>query len=163
MLLALSLAGLLLQAAPPAKPAAKPSGAPTAAETAKLFFLAGDVATAQDWVQRGLKREPKTCGPLNKQLAEYAFLLSQLDQPTPEQVRSFFELDRKISPTVRGKLTQKAYERFVEKPLSLAKSQADGGGAMATQLVEQVLFLDPKNAEALALKAKLASSPDAGR
>jgi hypothetical protein len=150
MLLVLSLAVLLGQA--PAKP---PKGAPLASETAKLFFLAGDIATAQEWAQRGLKREPKVCGPLNKNLAEYAFLVSQIDQPTPEQVRSFFELDRKISPTVRGKLTEKVYERFVTKPLQLARTQADGGAAQALQLLEQVLFVDPKNAEALELKNQL--------
>ncbi|MDP1821867.1 MAG: hypothetical protein Q8L48_01430 [Archangium sp.] len=165
-MLALALALLVMQAGPPAPPpkqGAKPKvdPGPTAYDTAKLFFLAGDLATAQEWVRRGLKREPKTCGPLNKLLAEYNFLANHIDEFTPDQAREFLELDRQISPAVRGKVTEKAWARFVAKPLELAQDQAKGGGGpRALQLLEQVLYVDPKNAEALALKAKLAK--DAG-
>lgn len=155
-MLALALAVLLSQSPAPSKP---PRGGPSAYDSAKLFFLAGDIPTAQEWARRGLKREPKTCGPLHKQLAEYAFLLSALDQPTPDQVRSFLALDRQISPTVRGKLTERVYERFVARPLQLARAQADGGGGEAAlKLVDEVLFVDPSNPDAGALKAKLAGS-----
>lgn len=166
-MLALALALLVMQAAPPAGPPPKQGRpkidpGPTAYDTAKLFFLAGDLATAQEWVLRGLKREPKTCGPLNKLLAEYNFLANHVDEFTPDQARDFLELDRKISPTVRGKVTEKAWARFVARPLELAQNQATGGGGpRALQLLEQVLFVDPNNAEALALKAKLIR-PDAG-
>lgn len=159
-MLALALTVLLSQSAfpgpgaPKARPATRPTGAPTAYDSAKLFFLAGDISTAQDWAQRGLKKEPKTCGPLNKQLAEYAFLLSQMDQPTPTQVRDFLALDRAISRSVRGKLTQKIVERFVTKPLQLAQAQGEGGGTVyALKLIDEVLFVDPTNADAQALKA----------
>lgn len=157
-MLALALTVLLSQSAPTApapkaRPTTRPTGGPTAYDSAKLFFLAGDLPSAQDWAQRGLKKEPKTCGPLNKQLAEYAFLMSQMDRPTPEQVRDLFALDRQISRQVRGKLTEKVYERFVTKPLQLAHAQADGGGTViALKLADEVLFVDPGNAEALQLK-----------
>lgn len=163
MLLSLALVLLVTQAAPAPKQAparAKVAPGPTAYDTAKLFFLAGDLATAQEWVRRGLKREPKTCGPLNALLAEYNFLANHIEEFTPDQARDFLELDRKISPTVRGKVTEKAFARFVTKPLELAHDQAQGDVPRALQLLAQVLFVDPKNAEALALRAQLA--PDAG-
>lgn len=159
MLLALVVSIVVLQAPPAAPPPrqGKPKLAPgpTASETAKLFFLAGDLGTAQEWARRGLKREPKTCGPLNKLLAEYNFLVNHIDEFTPDQARSFLDLDRKISPTVRGQITQKAFQRFVTKPLELAREQARGDVPRALQLLDQVLFVDPKNVEALALKSQL--------
>ncbi len=161
MLLALALSITVLQAPPkPAKP--PPGRGPSAYDSAKLFFLAGDLAAAQEWARRGLKREPKTCGPLNKQLAEYNFLANHLDEFTPEQARDFLALDRAISPTVHGKITEKAWTHYVVKPLELAKSQAQGDVPRALQLLDQVLFVDPKNADALALRAEL-SGEDAGR
>lgn len=132
---------------------------PTAYDSAKLYFLAGDLAKAQEWARRGLKLEPKTCGPLNANLAEYNFLASRLDELTPGEVKSFLELDERISPTVRGKMTQKAYERYVNKPLELAQAQGEGDPAAALQLIKQVLAVDPKNAEAVALGAKLGAGP----
>ncbi len=167
MLLALALTLLVSQVAPPVAKKANPKLAPgpTAYDTAKLFFLAGDLATAQEWARRGLKREPKTCGPLNAQLAEYNFLANHIDEFTPTQAKDFLELDRKISPTVRGKITEKAFTRFVGKPLELATGQAKGDVPRALQLVEQVLAVDPKNPDAVALKARLTSAgnrPDAG-
>ena len=165
MLLALSISLLLSQAAPPAtgpKPQAKlPGKGPTAYDSAKLYFLAGDLAKAQDWARRGLKREPKTCGPLNAALAEYNFLANHIDDFTPEQARAFLELDRKISPTVRGRVTERAFERWVKKPLSLAEARGQGDLAGSLGLIDQVLTIDPKNEEALRLRATL--SPDAGR
>lgn len=163
MLLALVLSLTVLQA-PPKAPKPPPGQGPTAYDSAKLFFLAGDLATAQEWARRGLKREPKTCGPLNKQLAEYNFLASHIDEFTPEQARDFLAIDRAISPTVRGKITEKAFHHFVTKPLELARAQATGDVPRALQLLDQVLFVDPKNAEALAFKAELSAPPkDAGR
>ncbi len=162
MLLALTLSLIVVQA-PPKGVKPPPGPGPSAYDSAKLFFLAGDLAAAQEWARRGIKREPKTCGPLNKQLAEYNFLANHIDEFTPEQARDFLELDRKISPTVRGKITQKAFAHFVTKPLELAHSQAKGDVPRALQLIDQVLFVDPKNAEALALKAELTPGKDAGR
>ena len=59
------------------------------------------------------------------------------------------------SPTVRGRLTEKAFNRYVVKPLELAKSNAAGDVPRALQLIDQVLFVDPKNPDALALKKEL--------
>jgi|GEM_PF-2428188 hypothetical protein len=163
MILALALSVVLTQPAPPPGLQLPRGPGPTAAETGKLYFLAGELATAQQWVQRGLKREPKTCGRLNKLLAEYAFLANHIDEFTSEQARAFFELDRQISPTVRGKLTEKAYERYVRKPLDLARSRAKGDVAGALELVQHVLAVDPKNRDALALQAELVGNrSDAG-
>ena len=157
MLLALALSLLVTQAPPsvpkPKNPKLAPG--PTAYDTAKLFFLVGDLSNAQEWARRGLKREPKTCGPLNAQLAEYNFLVGHIDEFTPDQAKVFLELDRKISPTVRGKTTEKAFTRFVSKPLELAKEQAKGDVPRAIQLIEQVLAVDPKNPDAVALKTQL--------
>ena len=163
MLLALALSMIVVQA-PPAKAPRPPGAGPTAYDSAKLFFLAGDLSTAQEWARRGLKREPKTCGPLNRQLAEYNFLANHIDDFTPDQARDFLELDRKISPTVRGRITEKAFHHFVTKPLELAQAQAKGDVPRAIQLLDEVLYVDPKNPEALALKAQLKDGPrkDAG-
>ncbi len=162
MLLALTL-WLLVTQAPPVAPKPKQQNpklapGPTAYDTAKLFFLAGDLSNAQAWARRGLQREPKTCGPLNAQLAEYNFLANHIDEFTPEQAKSFLQLDRTISPTVRGKMTEKAFIRFVGKPLELAREQAKGDVPRALQLVEQVLFVDSKNSDAVALKTQLTAS-----
>jgi hypothetical protein len=154
-----ALTVLVSQAAPPKAP---PGPGPTAAETAKLYFLAGDLPKAQEWVRRGLTREPKTCGPLNKLLAEYAFLAGSLDELTPEQAHEFLELDRKISPTVRGKLSERVYQKYVAHPLELAKSRAQGDEAGALRIVDAVLVIEPGNVEALALQKSLKAA-DAGR
>ncbi|MBL8909793.1 MAG: hypothetical protein JNM17_03720 [Archangium sp.] len=168
MLTALTLA-MVLSGAPDAgvagarKKQPPPGPGPTAAETAKLYFLAGDIAKAQEWVQRGLKREPKACGPLNALIAEYAFLANHIDDFTPEQAKTFLETDKKISPTVRGKLTEKAYTKWVSHPLEIAKSWSSGGNASgALQILERILIIEPTNAEALALQKSL-RAPDAGR
>jgi hypothetical protein len=113
-------------------------------------------------VQRGLKREPKTCGPLNRLIAEYAFLANHLDEFTPEQAHTFLEFDKQISPTVRGKLTEKAYARYVTHPLELARSRAEGDVPGATALLEQVLIVEPSNAQAKALLQSL-RRVDAGK
>lgn len=164
MLLALALS-LSLAAPPPSKEAPRPppGAGPTAYDSAKLFFLAGDLAQAQEWARRGLKREPKTCGPLNAQLAEYNSMANHIDEFTPQEAKTFLEIDRKISPTVRGKMTEKAFTRYVVKPLELARSNAAGDVPRALQLIDQVLFVDPKNPDALALKTQLLAPPDAGK
>jgi hypothetical protein len=154
LLLALALS-LSLAAPPKEAPKPPPGAGPTAYDSAKLFFLAGDLAQAQEWARRGLKREPKTCGPLNAQLAEYNSMANHIDEFTPQEAKTFLEIDRKISPTVRGKMTEKAFTRYVVKPLELAKSNATGDVPRALQLIDQVLFVDPKNPDALALKKEL--------
>jgi hypothetical protein len=153
----------LLGGAPDAGMKPPPPGpGPTAAETAKLYFLAGDIQKAQEWVQRGLKREPKTCGPLNRLIAEYAFLVNHIDEFTPEQAKTFLEFDKKISPTVRGKLTEKAYQKYVAHPLEMARSRSEGDAAGARALLEQVLIVEPTNADAKAL-LKTLNVPDGGK
>lgn len=134
---------------------------PPASETAKLYFLAGDIAKAQEWARSGMKKEPKVCKPMLQALAEYAFLANHVDELTPEQARQFIELDRKISPQAQAKLTLKVIDRYVEKPLSIAEARASGGDAKsAVAIAETVLSIDPANARALALKKP---APDAGR
>lgn len=153
MWLALVLSSVVLQTAPPKQ--AKVPPAPSAYDTAKLFFLAGDLAKAQQWARRGLKQEPKTCGPLNIALAEYNFLANHIDEFTLEQAKTFLELDRKISPTVRGRVTEKAFFRYVSQPLEQARGWADGNRNGALQLVARVLAVDPKNPGALELQSRL--------
>ncbi|MFT3709152.1 MAG: hypothetical protein QM817_16030 [Archangium sp.] len=164
LLIAVVLAGAPDAGVASKKPPGPPGAGPTAAETAKLYFLAGDIQKAQEWAQRGLKREPKTCGPLNRAIAEYAFLVSRVDEFTPEQAKTFLEFDKKISPTVRGKLTEKAYEKYVTHPLEMARSRSKGDVAGARVLLNQVLIVEPENADAKALLKALDSPPvDAGK
>lgn len=151
---------VLIAAAPPEK--APPKVTPPASETAKVYFLAGDLARAQEWAQRGLKREPKTCVPLNRWLAEYASMVSHLDEFTPEQAKRFLEFDRQISPTVRGKLTLKAVQRYVTFPIGIARARAAGDRASALTLLDQVLYVDPTSAEAMALKKELLEGGNRG-
>ncbi len=134
--------------------APKPTG-PGAADTARLYFLAGDLAQAQAWVRQGLKREPKTCGPLNTALAEYAFLANHIDEFNVAQAKSFIELDRKISPKRRGKLTDQAFLRYVTKPLEQARAWAQENPEGALELVKKALAVDAKNEEARILAAEL--------
>ncbi len=160
---------VLLAAPPPA--GAAPMGlppskkvVPPAGETAKLFFLAGDVAKAVEWAQRGLKTDPKRCKPMLKALAEYGFLAGKRDDFTPEQARAFLEWDRAISPGVPGKITEPVIARFVTVPLSNARAMALAGQReRARTAVLAVLAVDPKHAQALALEKELAlGGPDAG-
>lgn len=150
MALALLVSCWLAQA-----PVARPIPVPSAAETARLYFLAGDLAKAQEWAQRGLKRERKKCAALNQALAEYSFLAHHLDELSLDQARQFLAWDKKISPQARGKLTEQVLERYVRKPLSLAQMRAAGDTQGALALVSQVLAVDPQNAEAKELQARL--------
>ena len=155
MMVALVLA--LVLSAPPAKAPAPPAG-----ETAKLFFLAGDVAKAVDWAQRGLKSDAAKCKPMLKALAEYGALANHTDDFTPEQAKAFLEWDRRISPGTPGKLTVPVIHHFVTAPLEKARADLKAGEpAAARALVLGVLKVDPKNADALALEQQL--SADAGR
>jgi tetratricopeptide (TPR) repeat protein len=155
MLATLALSLLVFQANPPPKP--KP---PPPSETAKLFFLAGDLAKAQEWARQGARRDPKVCKPLLKKLAEYAFLAGKIDEMNPAQAKQFLDLDRSISPEKPGKLTERAIERFVTKPLEIATHHARSGNPDSARVIAtQVLAVDPSNAEAQAL---VAPTPDAG-
>lgn len=144
-------------------PAKKPVDAPHPSETAKLFFLTGDIAKAQEIARLCLRKEPKKCGPLNRWIAEYAFLVRDIDALTPEQARELIELDAKIAPDARGKLTQKVVERFVTIPLERAKTLAPVDRKGAAQVVERVLFVEPKNVAALELQKTLRNEADAGQ
>lgn len=155
MMLSLTLLALLS-----AKPAAEKP--PSMIETAKLFFLAGDIPKAQDWARACLKREPKVCASINKWLAEYAFLASRIDEFTPEQAREFIELDKKIAPLAQGKMTKEVVERYVTKPFETAKARANGDEKGALGLLEKVLVVDPKHAEALELQKTIRNRFDGG-
>ena len=157
-MLALVLAAVVAQVGPPGK------GAPPAWETAKLFFLAGDLPRAQEWARRCVKSHPKICRPLNKNIAEYAFLAPRLDELTADQARQFFSIDRAISPGVPGKLTEKALERYVRRPLVIAAARLDQGDANgAQQLADQVRAVNATAAELVAFDARLQGNrADAG-
>ncbi len=156
MMLTLSLLALWS-----AKPAVEKP--PSMSETAKLFFLAGEIPKAQDWARACLKREPKLCGPLNKWLAEYAFLASRVDEFTPEQAREFIELDKKIAPLAQGKLTKLVVERYVTKPFETAKARANGDEKNALAMLEKLLVIDPKHEGALELQKAIRGRLDGGR
>jgi tetratricopeptide (TPR) repeat protein len=134
------------------------SSAPKASETARLYFLAGDLAKAQEWARSGRAKDP-ACGPLLKLLADYAFDVGHADGFDPPSARAFLRLDRQISPTVPGKLTRPVIDRFITHPLALAQAHQKAGSAeSAARIAAQVLDVDPTNAEALALVGR-----DAGR
>lgn len=148
----------LVLSTPPARPPAPPAG-----ETAKLFFLAGDLAKAVDWAERGLKTEPLKCKPMLRALAEYGALANHTDDFTPEQAKAFLEWDRQIAPGTPGKLTVPVINHFVAVPLDKARAALKAGDpAAARALVAGALTVDPKNAAALALSRQL-SAADAGR
>lgn len=153
-LLALTLAMVVGQMPPPGFKPPKGPG-PSASETAKLHFLTGDIAKAQEWAQRGMKKEPKVCKRLNALIAEYAYLANHVDSFDLEQAKNFISLDRQISPLERGRLTKGAYERFVSHPLELARSRKAGDRVGAIALVRQALAVDPASEEALALQNEL--------
>jgi tetratricopeptide (TPR) repeat protein len=154
---------LVLVQTPPTmmgQPTAAPG--PKASETAKLYFIAGDLKSAREWAERGLRREAKRCRPILRDLAEYAFLMSRYEPLTSEQARLVLELDRRLSPQQPGKLTRPVIERYVEGPLNRAKAWVEQGAASeAVQFVDEALAVDPHNAEAIQLKNTLLSH-DAG-
>jgi hypothetical protein len=163
-MLALVLALALSQA-----PAVTPTGSgPAPSETAKLFFLAGDVSKALEIARAGVKKDGKRCRRLVKLLAEYGYLVNHMDEFTPDQARQFIELDAQIAPGAVGKLTQKTIERFIDKPLEVARLRAKAGDvAGAAAIARDTLKVDPQHAETLAFLASLevadAGGWDAGR
>jgi hypothetical protein len=160
MLHALYLTLALLQLPPQ-----KALGAPSRSETAKLFFLAGDLGKAQEIARAGVnsKTDGTKCKALLKLLAEYAFLANHIDELTPEQARQLLELDAAIAPGGVGKLTQKAVERFIDRPLSIARLRAQAGDvAAAASIARDILNVDPKHAETLAF-LKALEARDGGR
>ena len=137
--------------------------APTAIETARLYFIAGNLPSAREWGRRGLKREAKACKPLLKDLAEYAFLLSKYEALTLEEAKQMVMLDRRISPKAVGKLTAPVVERYVTGPMARARSWAEQGAAgEAVKFVDEVLLVDPANADAKALRRRLLEVADGG-
>lgn len=158
---------LVLSLALSQAPAGKPAAGPLPSETAKLFFLTGDIAKAEEIARSGLKKDKKRCAALIKLLAEYGYLANHMDEFTPEQAKEFVELDAKIAPTGVGKLTQKTIERFIDKPLEVAKLRAQAGDPVgAAAIARDTLKVDPKHAETLAFLASLEAAdggaPDAG-
>ncbi|MBS1149730.1 MAG: hypothetical protein H6Q89_1428 [Myxococcaceae bacterium] len=150
---------LLLCAAPEGE---KPTG-PPASDMAILYFLAGDLRRAVDVARAGLKTDAVKCKPLFPMLVEYEFLLPKRETLTVEEAKAFLEWDRKISPKAQGKLTGVVYRKYVETPLHYARTANQGGELeKAKKLLGEVLIVDPKNEDALALKALIAR-PDGGR
>ena len=149
-------------APPPAAPEVDPKKGPPPSELAKLYFLAGDLRKATETARVGAKVDPVKCKAIYPMLVEYEFLLPRADHLTPAEAKAFFEWDRKISPGTPGKLTGPVFRRYVETPLQLARTAAQGDDKpRAAKLVAQVLEVDPANADALALKASLEPA-DAG-
>jgi hypothetical protein len=156
---ALAVSMLVLAAAPPPK-----GRAPPASETAKLYFLAGDLAKAQEWARQGIRREPKLCRPLVKRLAEYAWLAGKSDDLDVKQARQVLELDRAISPSKPGKLTERVIERFITRPMEIADLHAQQGHSDSARVIaRQVLEVDPSNARARALAEVPVEARDAGQ
>jgi hypothetical protein len=148
---------------PPAPPGADAKALPTASATARLHFLTGDVSTAIDWANRGLKKEPKVCKAMAKDLAEYGYLVGKYDELTLDEARQVLELDRRISPDEPGRLSKPVIERFVRGPMMRARAWARQGAAgQAVAFVGDVLKVDPSNVEAKALRAKLLAIADGG-
>lgn len=145
-MLTVALTVLVLQGSP------QKAKAPSPAEKARSSFVAGNLAKAQEWARQAAKRDPKSHKTLVKQLADYAGLVSKADTLSPQEARELLELDHSISPDQRGKLTERAFERFVTSPLELATLHAQQGHAdSARVLAKQVLDVDPSNTVALAL------------
>lgn len=137
--------------------------APTAIESARLYFIAGNIPSARQWGQRGLKKEAKVCKPLLKDLAEYSFLLSKYEALTLEEAKLMIALDRRISPKSVGKLTTPVIERYVTGPMGRARLWAEQGAAgEAVKFVDDALTVDPTNADARALRAQLLAVADGG-
>jgi hypothetical protein len=150
---------MLLCAAPP--PAERAS--PPASDMAILYFLAGDLRRAVETARSGMKTDAVRCKALYPLLVEYEFLIPKRDALTVDEAKSFLEWDRKISPKAQGKLTTGVYRQYVETPIIHARTAHLGGdAARAKQMVADVLKIDPKNPDALALKA-LIDQADGGR
>lgn len=156
----LTISLLMLLSGTPAK--SKPADAPLPSETVKLFFLAGDLARAQEFARACRRSEPKRCDTLNKRIAEYAFLARDIDALTAEQARELIALDAKITPLARGKITEKVIERYITVPLDRARSRAQGDEKGALLILEKVLIADPKNEGALELQKSLRNRADGG-
>ena len=142
-----------------AAPANKPKG-PKPSELAHLQFLGGDLGHAVESARQCNRVEQGKCNAMFKALAEYQYLASRSDRFTPAEAKSFVALDRVISKTVPGKLTEPVLRQFITEPLQLAAAAVRSGDrAQAEALVKGVLEVDPANAEAKALLI----APDAGR
>jgi len=135
---------------------------PKASEGVRVAFVNGDLTQAQKMAMMCSKSEPKICKQYVKWLAEYSFLYTHYDSLKPDDVRAFIDFDLKMSPKQRGRLTDHVIERYVNKPFETAKSLANGNQKRALEIVDIVLSIDPKHAEALALKKQLLSELDGG-
>ena len=122
-----------------------------------------DLRRAVDTARASLKTDPARCKALYPMLVEYEFLVPRRDTLTLEEAKAFLEWDRKISPRAQGKLTPVVYRKYVETPLHYARTANQGGDlAKAKKLLADVLAVDPKSEDALALQALMAH-PDGGR
>jgi tetratricopeptide (TPR) repeat protein len=133
----------------PGTPTGKKPAVPKASELVKLYFLAGDLPTAIDWAKKGMKKEPKICSAQIKQLAEYHYLAGKIDELVPEEAVKMIALNKQIAPGGVSKLTEKVLEKFATRPLKLAQLRlAAGDKKFAKETAEQVLQVDPQNADA---------------
>jgi len=148
---------------PPVPPGGDGKGLAPASATARLYFIAGDIPTAIDWANRGLKKEPKVCKAMAKDLAEYGYLVGKYDELTLDEARQVLALDRRISAKEPGRLSKPVLARFVRGPMMRARDWARQGAAVqAVAFVDDVLKVDPSNAEARALRAQLLAVADGG-
>lgn len=153
----LILLALLLSQAPPQKLGG--GARPKPSEMAHLFFLAGDLARAVDQARQCNVAEKGKCKAMLVALAEYQFLANRIERFSAADARSFIALDRTISKTVPGKLTEPVLARWVKDPIARATQAATAGDrAQAEAIAVQVLQIDPGNADARALAGR-----DAGR
>ncbi len=145
-------------------PAQAPKGPPPHLETARLYFVAGDLRRAGEFIDRCLQSpEKKKCLPIKRALAEYSYLASQRDSLTAAQARQVLEFDRQISPQKVGKLTQVVSEQWVGRPTRIAQSRFEAGQLTAARAsLDEALAVDPLNVEALAVKARIDNAADAG-
>ncbi len=138
------------------------AAAPKASDGVRAAFINGDLPQAQRAAGMCFKKEPKVCKELSRYLAEYTYLYSHVDSFKPEDAHTFIELDKKLSPKQRGRLTDHVIDRYVDKPFATAESLSHGNEKLALEVVEKVLIVDPKHVDALALKKELLNKLDAG-
>jgi hypothetical protein len=89
--------------------------------------------------------------------------MGKFDPLTLDEAKQVFTLDRRLSPAAMGNLTKPLYERFVLGPLARARLwAAQGAAGEAIAFVDDVLFVDPGNADAKGLRLQLVAAVDGG-
>ncbi len=150
---------------PPVSGAGAPSGAPALLSTAQLYFVAGDLRRATEYIDQCLRtREKPSCVKVKKALVEYTYLASRRDSLTADQARQMIAFDRQVGATERSKVTQVVLEQWVRRPVRLAQARCEAGlTTEAATLLTEALAVDATDADALSLKTRCAGlARDAG-